>query len=185
MDEAKHLTLEQLETGTDAIRKSPTDDGVLELIARRPVIGDRELLQEAQLDVEQGLVGDNWKERGSGTTKDGAAHPDAQVTVMNCRASELVAQSRERWPLAGDQLYIDLDLSLDNLPAGTRLRIGSAILEVTALPHTGCKKFAERFGVDAVEWVSSEKGKRLNLRGINARVVGGGTIRVGDRAVKV
>ena len=115
----------------------------------------------------------------------GEPHPDMQLNIMNARVIALVAGSRDRWALAGDQLYIDLDLSADNLPAGTRLSIGSAIVEVTAVPHTGCGKFAARFGVDAVKFVNSPVGRQLNLRGINAKVIQPGTIRVGDVARKV
>jgi len=99
---------------------------------------------------------------------------------MNARAAALVAGSRERWPLAGDQLYVDLDLGLANLPPGTRLYVGSAVIQVTAEPHRGCGKFSRRFGVDAMRWVNSAVGRELNLRGINARIVRPGTVRPGD-----
>ena len=104
---------------------------------------------------------------------------------MSSRAAALVAGDRERWPLAGDQLYVDLDLSDENLPPGTRLALGSAVLEVTDEPHTGCKKFTARFGLDAMVFVNSPVGRALNLRGINARVVESGTVRVGDAVTKL
>ena len=182
--EIRHLNTEELNAGLEQIRQAPTDGGVLQLIARRPAIETRELLQQGQLDPDSGLVGDNWKTRGELATPKRSANPEAQLTIMNARVANLVAGSRERWPLAGDQLYIDLDLSLANLPAGTRLAIGAATVEVTPLPHTGCKKFVERFGMDAMQFVNSPVGKELCLRGINARVVKAGKIRLGDTIAK-
>ncbi|HYN83879.1 MAG TPA: hypothetical protein VER32_01415 [Pyrinomonadaceae bacterium] len=181
----RHLTTEELEAGLDEIRLSPKDEGVLELIVRRPRVDEREVLEEAELDLTEGLVGDSWRERPSSRTPDGSPHPEMQLNIMNARAVALVAQGRERWPLAGDQLYLDLDLSEENLPAGTRLEIGTAVIEVTAQPHTGCKKFVSRFGPDAMKFVNSPAGKRLHLRGINAKVVRPGRIRVGQVARKV
>lgn len=184
MSDGKHLSLQELEAGMDRIRQSPAEEGVLEMIVRRPAVDRREVIQEGELSLEQGLVGDTWKTRHSRHTPDGTANPDAQVTVMNARAVALLAQDEERWQLAGDQLYVDLDLSLDNLPPGTRLALGSAVLEVTAQPHTGCDKFAERYGAAATKFVNSPEGKRLHLRGINTRVVRAGIIHVGDRVRK-
>lgn len=181
----KHLTLEELERGLDDVRHAPCDEGLLQMIARRPQTDAREQLQEAELDIEEGLVGDNWRLRGSSRTLDGSSHPGMQLTIMNARVAGLVAQSPERWSLAGDQLYVDLDLSVQNLPAGTRLGIGSAIVEVTEIPHTGCKKFMARFGLDALKFVNSPLGKQLRMRGLNARVVHSGVIRVGDVVRKV
>jgi MOSC domain-containing protein YiiM len=175
---APHLTLDKLTAGLPHIERSPKDAGVLRLIVRRPRVGAREVLSEAELDVMTGLVGDTWSRRGR------SPHPEMQINIMNARAIALIAQSDDRWPLAGDQLYIDLDLTDENLPAGTRLALGSAVIEVTAEPHTGCGKFAERFGVDATKFVNSKEGRRLHLRGINAKVVQSGTIRVGDVASK-
>ncbi|MBM3802772.1 MAG: MOSC domain-containing protein [Acidimicrobiia bacterium] len=175
-----HLGMKDLLAGLERIRQSPKNSGVLELIVRRPKIGARESLHEGQLDLTEGLVGDNWRTRGSSRTNDGSAHPDMQLNVMNSRVIALVAQSSDRWHLAGDQLFIDLDLSAENLPPGTQLALGSAVIEVTEQPHTGCAKFMERFGPDALEFVNSDEGKRLHLRGINACVVRSGTIRVGD-----
>ena len=164
----------------ERVRLSPKDEGVLELIVRRPRVDEREVLEEGQLSLVEGLVGDSWKERGSSRTPDGSPHPDMQLNVMNARVLALVAQDRERWRLAGDQLIIDLDLSDENLPAGTRLSLGSAVIEVTDQPHTGCHKFVARFGLDAMRFVNSPAGKRLRLRGLNARVVRPGVIRAGD-----
>ena len=181
----RHLTTEELHAGLETIRQSPKDEGVLELIVRRPQIGEREVLAEGQLDIVDGLVGDTWSTRTSRRSKDGLPHPDMQLNIMNARVIALVAQDRERWHLAGDQLFMDLDLSAENLPPGTRLAVGSAVIEVTAEPHTGCQKFVSRFGLDAMEFVKSPLGRELNLRGINARVVQPGTIRVRDVAKKV
>jgi hypothetical protein len=180
----RHLTLDELKAGLPHIENSPNDHGVLRLIVRRPRVGAREVVDEAQLDVADGLVGDTWCKRGSTRTKDRAPHPDMQLNIMNARVIALLAQSEDRWPLAGDQLYLDLDLTDENLPAGTRLALGSAVIEVTAEPHTGCGKFSQRFGVDATRFVNSREGRRMHLRGVNARVVQAGTIRVGDIASK-
>src|SRR5262249_29602186 len=149
-----HLTTEELEAGLPNILKSPQDNGVLELIVRRPQIEAREVLQEGKLDLLQGLVGDTWRSRGSTRTSDGSAHPEMQLNIMNSRAIALVARDRERWQLAGDQLFLNLDLSGANLPPGTRLALGSAVVEVTAQPHTGCQKFQARFGLEAMKFVN-------------------------------
>ena len=146
----------------------------------RPAKGERVVLDVAVVDPAVGLQGDTWDQRGSSRTPDGGPNPEAQVTVMNSRAVDLVAGSRERPALAGDQLYVDLDLSVDNLPTGTRLVIGEAVLEVTASPHTGCAQFKERFGVEALRFTATPEGRELRLRGINTQVVSGGTIRPGD-----
>jgi MOSC domain-containing protein YiiM len=167
-----HLDLAALEAGLDEIRHSPRDDGKVELIVRRPAEDERETLAEAHLDTAAGLVGDGWSDRTADLAR--------QVTVINARVAALVAQAPERWPLAGDQLYVDLDLSSDNLPPGTQLQVGSAVIEVTTRPHRGCKKFAARFGPDALRFVNSPMGAALNLRGINTRVVHAGVVRPGD-----
>jgi len=180
-----HLTMSQLEASLDHIRDAPKDNGVVDLIVRRPLIDMREVVEEAQLDVAQGLVGDSWMYRGSSKTADGGPHPEMQITVMNSRVVTLVAQAKERWPLAGDQFFIDLDMSKANLPAGSRLAIGSAIIEVTAPPHLGCNKFVARFGEDAMKFVNSPVGRELCMRGVHARVVQGGVVRTGDIARKL
>lgn len=167
-----NLDLPALEAGLDEIRQSPTDVGRVKLIVRRPAVDERETLTDARLDSTLGLVGDGWPL--------GKADPECQITVMNARAIALLARSPERWSLAGDQLYVDLDLSGDNLPPGARLEVGSAVLEVTTVPHRGCKKFAARFGLDSLRFVNSTVGYSLNLRGINTRVVQSGVVRNGD-----
>jgi hypothetical protein len=181
----KHLTMAELEAGLDHIRCAPKHEGVLQLIVRRPQVEAREVLEEATLDPVEGLVGDSWKLRASSRTADGSPHPDMQLNLMNARVAALVAQEKHRWQLAGDQLYLDMDLSAENLPAGTQLAIGSALIEVTPPPHLGCKKFVSRFGLDAMKFVNSTVGRELHLRGINARVIQGGLIRVGEVARKL
>lgn len=185
MTSARQLSTAELEQGLDIILQSPQDAGVLKLIVRRPQVDQREVLADGYLDTAQGLVGDNWLERGCGHTPDGAADPEMQLNIMNARVAALVADDPERRELAGDQLYLDMDLSDENLPPGTRLAIGDAIIEVTEPPHTGCKKFTARFGRDAMVFVNSGPGKKLNLRGINAKVVESGDISVGDVARKL
>ena len=172
-----HLTTEEIEAGMAKVIESPKDNGVLNLIVRRPQEDGREVLDVGELDVEKGLVGDDW------LTDDG--NFDAQLAIMNSRIIDLLAQAKERWKLAGDQLFIDLNLTDENLPAGTRLGIGSAILEISPKPHNGCKKFVERFGLDAMKFVNSPVGKYYHLRGIYARVVQSGTIRQGDVVKKI
>jgi hypothetical protein len=178
--EVEHLDIAALEDGLAAVRRAPRDAGTVEMIVRRPAPEEREVVAEAQLDPDAGLVGDCWLERGSRATEDGSAHPDMQLTMMGARAAGLIARTRERWPLAGDQLYVDFDLSAANLPAGTLLRVGTATIEITDKPHTGCGKFVRRFGVDAMRFVNTQDGRELNLRGIYARIVSGGTVRTGD-----
>ncbi len=177
--------MQELEAALDHLRNAPKDDGVLRLIVRRPQVDQREVVEEAELDTALGLIGDSWSRRGSSKSADGGPHPEMQINIMNARVTALVAQELERWPLAGDQLYLDMDLSKDNLPTGSRIAVGSAVLEVSALPHTGCHKFVSRFGVDAMKFVNSEVGKQLCLRGINAKVVQAGVVKVGHTAKKI
>lgn len=176
----KHLSRERLEASLGHILQSPSDRGVVALVVRRPAAEMRELQAEAMLDRTRGLVGDNWLQRGSKNTPDGSADQARQVTVMNARVAGLVAGGSERMPLAGDQLYVDLDLSVDNLPAGSLLAVGEAVLEVSEAPHLGCAKFLERFGADAMRFVNSRVGRQLRLRGMNTQVVQPGIVRPGD-----
>ncbi len=198
----EHLSLAQLEAGLAEVRRSPQDLGTVELIVRRPAVDEREVLEAATLDPAWGVVGDSWRDRRSarprgtsgaggggsegdgGGADDGAPHPDKQLNVINARFARLIAVDPDRRALAGDQLYLDLDLSVDNLPVGARLALGTAIIEVTAPPHKGCAKFSARFGADAMQFVNTPEGRAQRLRGLNARVVIGGTVRTGDTVRK-
>ena len=171
------MTFEGLE---ESVQEAPPRVGTVRLIVRRPAVDAREVVTEAELDTEEGLVGDTWRARGSSSTPDGSAHPEAQLTVMSARVAEILAGDVERWPLAGDQLYVDFDISEENLPSGTRIQVGEAEIEVSAKPHTGCAKFSARFGTDALQLVGSPTGRSLRLRGMNARVTNSGVVRVGD-----
>ena len=179
------LDADELEAGLLEILASPKDRGTVDMIVRRPDVGEREVLDTGELDIAEGLVGDNWRQRGSGQTDDGTAHPGMQLNLMNSRVIALVAQSGDRWVLAGDQFFVDLDLARENLPAGTRLEMGSAVIEVSAVPHLGCRKFAARFGLEAMKFVNSRRGKKLCLRGINAKVIKPGRVDTGDTIRRV
>ncbi len=177
-------TLETLSASLPHILQSPQTEGVLALIVRRPQVDAREVLAEGELNLLEGLAGDTWNARGSSRTTDGSPHPDMQLNLMNVRVIEAIAGSVKRWPLAGDQLYVDLDLSQANVPPGTRLSIGDAVIEITPQPHTGCGKFSARFGIDALKFVNSPEGRMFGLRGVNAKVIQPGRIRSGDKVVK-
>lgn len=179
-----HRTTEELEGALEDFRAAPAQDGTLELVLRRPAEGEREILDDARLTFGDGVEGDTWKVRGSRRTADGSSHPDMQLNVMNARFGRFIAGDPERMALAGDQLYVDFDISAANVPPGTHLAIGSAVIEVTDQPHNGCPKFRERFGADALRFVNSPAGKELNLRGVNAKVVVEGVVRPGDTVTR-
>lgn len=183
--EARRLSLAELEAGLPGIAGSPRDAGAVRLIVRRPGPGLRESVSRAELAPGRGLSGDSWSSRRSSRTPDGAPSPDAEITLMNARVIALLAGPEERWSLAGDQFYVDLDLGEANLPPGTRLALGTAVIEITAAPHTGCKKFSDWFGPDSVRFVNSAAGRALRLRGVNARVVKAGTVRAGDAVSRI
>jgi MOSC domain len=176
---------QELDASLPDIQAAPLDGGVLHRIVRRPAVDQRETVAEAELDPTVGLIGDTWLDRGSRMTADGSADPDAQVTLVNIRVLRAFEPDEDRWPLAGDQLYVDLDLRIDSLAPGTRLTIGSAVIEVTDKPHTGCAKYSARFGSEALRWINAPTGRAHRMRGLNARVVVGGTIRVGDTISRV
>jgi hypothetical protein len=184
-DARLHLGSDDLERGLDFILESPRDNGIVEMIVRRPTVDEREVLEFGDLDIDRGLIGDNWLERCLARDDGQIPKPETQLNIMNSRVIALVATSKDRWDLAGDQIYIDLDLSKENLPAGMRLEIGEAVIEASSIPHTGCRKFVDRFGIEAMKFVNSRQGKKLCLRGINARVVKPGRIRPGDIARKL
>ena len=175
----------ELEAGLADVRTSPLDTGRVERIARRPSVGEREVVDMATLDTELGVVGDSWVQRGSKRMPDGSSDREAQVTIMNSRVAALLSDGPVGWEIAGDQLYVDLDLSVDNLPPGTRLRVGSATVEVSAVPHRGCVQFSARFGPDALRFASTPAGLDLRLRGVNTRIVGSGIVRTGDLVTKI
>ena len=166
----------------DRVHQAPYDGGRLELLVRRPAVDERELLQEGQLDLELGLIGDRWARRDKERTP---AYLAAQLTLIGTRLLAAIEPDRARWPLAGDQLYVDLDLCQEHLSTGSRLAIGSAVIEVSEEPHTGCAKFSARFGSEALRWINSPLGRAHRLRGLNARVVEAGTIRPGDTIRRV
>ena len=163
-------TYAELEAALPLLRAAPRERGVLEMIVRRPASNEREVVERGELRAGEGLVGDRW-------TPSSKSEP---LTLTNSRLIGLLAHTRECWSLAGDQLYVDFDLSAEHVPPGTRLRVGTAVIEVSAKPHTGCRKYRDRFGLDALRFISSPIGRELNLRGINAHVVTGGAVRVGD-----
>ena len=177
---ARHRSTAELEAALGHIREAPADSGTIELIVRRPAEDAREVLDVAEINDAEGVAGDTWNQRSSPTSPEGGPHPDAQITIMSARAAAAVIGPLERWPLAGDQIYADLDISHATLAAGTRLRLGEAVLEVTAKPHRGCAKFAARFGRDALRFVNTGEGQALRMRGVNCRVVEPGTVRAGD-----
>jgi MOSC domain-containing protein YiiM len=181
-DAERHFTADELEAGLPIMRGAPADVGRIDLVTRRPVEGEREVLDAAELDLEQGLVGDRWSK---GRRNRRPPNLDAQLTLMSVRAAELMAGTRERWALAGDQLYVEFDISETNLPPGTRIAVGTAVVEVSDEPHTGCKKFVQRFGMDAMLLVNSPEGRALRLRGMNTRIVEPGVVRPGDEIRKL
>ena len=181
-----HATTAQLTARLDHLRAAPADVGTVELVVRRPSTGEREILDEGVLDEVEGMVGDNWLSRATSYAVESGRHLDAQINVMSARMVALLADTPHGRAQAGDQLYLDLDISVENLPPGSRIALGeSAVIEVSAKPHSGCKKFTGRFGEDAMRFVNSELGKELRLRGFNARVVSGGVVRPGDKAIRL
>ncbi len=185
MDTTPSAPDRDLSAHTEWVLAAPRDAATVELIVRRPERDAREVVAEARLDPVVGLVGDGWRARGSSSRPDGSPDPLSQLTIMNTRVLAVVEPDRARWPLAGDQLYADFDLGVDNLPPGRRLRVGGALVEVTERPHTGCAKFASRFGLDALRWISTPEGKAARMRGMYVRVLEGGAVGVGDEIRKL
>lgn len=185
MDTHRHRTTAELTAGLPEVRRSPTDDGQVVMIVVRPDRDLRELPHAIEISPESGLAGDRWVRHCTRKLPDGRLNPDTQLTLMNSRAAALIAGPEERWPIAGDNLIVDLDLSVANLPTGQRLRVGGAVLEITAQPHLGCAKFNARFGAEALALVNSPAGRELRLRGVNAKVIEAGWVRTGDRISKL
>lgn len=181
----KQRSMAELEAALPHLQAAPADEGVVQMVVARPTVNERTLLSSGQFSIRNGLEGDSWRSRGSKRTADGSAHPEMQVTLMNGRFLDLIAGEKERWPLAGDQLIVDMDLSESNLPPGQRLQIGTAVFEVTPMPHTGCRKFSDRFGKDAVKFANNAHGKQLRLRGMYVQVVVAGEVQVGDCIQKI
>lgn len=183
-----HRTTDELTAFLPALDDAPRDVGTVRAVITRPAVGRREVLEVGHLGVAEGLVGDTWHERGSRRTTDGSAHPDMQLNVMSHRLVEFLAQDPEREALAGDQLFLDLDLSHDHLPVWSELHIGGpdgAVIVVTDQPHNGCGKFIARYGKEAMAFVNGTEGKPRRLRGLCARVVRPGPVRPGDEVVVV
>jgi MOSC domain-containing protein YiiM len=177
-----HRTTADLEALLDDILAAPKDSGPIEMIVRRPGENEREVVRSGELTTDGGLLGDNWIDR---VDESGDPYFPAQLTLMNARVAEAVAATRERWPLAGDQIYVDMDISHENLPAGSRIRVGDAVVEISGVPHTGCAKFSGRFGKEALRFVNVGPGRDNRFRGVNAFVVEGGSFAVGDKVTKL
>jgi hypothetical protein len=170
-DAAHHLASDELERGYAQL-SPPKDSGELALICARGEDGQRSELQRAALSVRGGLPGDAW-------FRDCPEKVDAQLTVMRVDVARLFANGQSI-TLAGDNLFVDLDLSKANLPCGSRLRIGGALLEVTPEPHNGCLKFRQRFGADALRFTAEPNRHDQHLRGIYLKTVEAGEVAVGD-----
>jgi hypothetical protein len=167
------------------VRLAPRDVGRVELIVQRPRVDERVVVAEGVLDAASGLIGDRWVHHRSSSRPDAPPDPAVQLTLMSTRVLAAIEPDQSRWPLAGDQLYVDFDLSTDHLPVGARVAVGEAEVEVSAQPHTGCSKFSARFGSDALRWINNPTGRSLRMRGVNCRIIRGGTVRVGDMIRKL
>ena len=181
----RHLTRAELEAGLPSILAAPKDVGRLEGIVVRPASGERLDVASVEISLAGGLAGDHWAKGCWKSTEDGRPHPDVQICMMNARCIGLIAQERSNWPPAGDNLFIDMDLSPANAPPGLRLGIGTAVIEITSTPHNGCDSFIARYGLDACVFVNTGEGRRLRLRGIYGRVVVDGRVSVGDPVIKL
>ncbi len=180
-----HPTLEQLELSLETIAASPSKQGTVELIISRPETGKRVVHTIGNFSKTGGLEGDNWANDCWKTLPDGKSDPIVQIAITNTRLLAAICPDKSRWPLAGDQIYTELNLSKTNLPVGTRLSAGTVILEITQEPHLGCSQYAEHFGKDSLKFTLTPRGRELNLRGIYAKVIKSGSINTGDRISKI
>lgn len=174
--------LVDLETILEDVRNSPTEVGKILLIAVRPANGERLVVDQARMSTETGLEGDNWLDRSA--DKDNVSRHN-QLTLMNSRFADAITPDGKGWELAGDQLYVDFDISLENAPAGTLLQVGGATIRISEEPHTGCAKFVRRFGREMLKMTQTDVGKDLRLRGVNASVIESGTVCTGDSIRRV
>lgn len=184
MHQTTHLSETEIMAGLEQVRQSPQDNGSLNAIVIRPATDDRIRLEQCRLSPEGGTEGDAWAQGCWLSLPDGRPHPDVQICIMNSRMIDLVAGDKDRWEQAGDNLFVDLDLSRENLRAGEQLRIGECVIEITEQSHNGCSKFSQRFGPAALKVVNSPMGKALRLRGIYAKVIKAGDVCVGDLITK-
>lgn len=180
-----HVTTAIIEKQLPYVEASPKDNGVIKLIVVRPKTNKRQILDSCFISYEKGMEGDNWTLGCWKTTEDGSPHPDVQIAITNYRIHEIFSNLDKDRALAGDNLFVDLDLSERNLKAGDRLALGSAIIKITSVPHNGCGKFKERFGIDALKFVNSPIGKQMHLRGIYAKVIQNGIVSVNDTIKKI
>jgi MOSC domain-containing protein YiiM len=185
MSQVTHLTEQEITDGLAQVLKSPQNSGVLKAIVIRPGHEERRSLQECRLSPEGGTEGDAWARGCWLQLPDGSPDPDVQICIMNSRMIDLVAGNKARWELAGDNLFVDLDLSRENLPSGQLLSIGDCVIEITEQAHNGCSKFSQRFGAPALKVVNSPAGKQLRLRGVYAKVIEAGVVRLEDLVTKL
>jgi MOSC domain-containing protein YiiM len=181
----RHLTTPELEQTLPTVLASPRDVGRLEVIVVRPTADERQTPASILITPERGVEGDHWLSDFPTDPTHNEMHLDSQVSLMNARFLRQIAVEEEAVCLAGDNLVVDLDLSEENLPAGSRLAIGDAVtLEITATPHTGCTKLAARYGQESRAFMNNPRGTALHLRGRYARVLTAGTATIGDTVRK-
>lgn len=181
----RHLTRAELAAALPQVTAGPKDHGELKAIFVRPGPGQRLDVSSVAISSAGGLEGDHWAKGCWKSLPDGSPDPDVQVFIMNARFLDLIAQERSHWASCGNSFVADMDLGADNLPVGTRLKAGSAELEITAVPGTGCEAFIEWYGRDACVFVNTGEGKKNRLRGVYARVVKDGVVRIGDTLTKI
>lgn len=181
----KFVTQPEIDQRLSSVLDSPKDQGTVEMIVVRPFKNQRKTLIHVLFSPEAGVTGDNWKTQCWKKLNDGQSDPDVQVAIMNARMIDMLTDDKAHWPLAGDQLFVDFDLSVTNLSPGDQLQIGDAVLQITAEPHRGCSKFKQRFGELAMHCVNSAQGDAHRLRGIYAKIISAGNVSVGDVIHKI